>query len=171
MSSPPLLVAAILTSRVIVVLVKGTKRTFVKFHWKPHEGAHSLVWDEALKLGGQDPDFLRRDLAEYVFLVSTFDSFFSILVDSTLADDLPSDRAIEAGSYPKWELGVQLIAEEDEHNFDFDLLDCTKLVPEELVPVKWVGTMTLNRNPTNYFAGQSFAPSSKFNFVAYDLPS
>ena len=107
------------------VTTKGApRRTFVKFHWKPHQGVHSLVWDEALKLAGQDPDYLRRDLAE----------------------------AIEAGGYPKYELGVQLIPAEDEHKFDFDLLDCTKLVPEELVPVKWVGTMTLNRNPTNYFS-------------------
>ncbi|KAI9346776.1 catalase-like domain-containing protein [Zopfochytrium polystomum] len=100
------------------------KRFFVKFHWKPHLGRHGLIWDECLKLGGQDPDFLRRDLAE----------------------------AIEAGTFPKYEFGVQLIPEENEHDFDFDLLDCTKLVPEELVPIKWVGTMTLDRNPTDYFA-------------------
>lgn len=103
----------------VLVNAQG-KRTFVKFHWKPHAGTHALVWDEALKLGGQDPDYLRRDLAD----------------------------AIEAGGYPKWELGVQLIPEEDEDKFDFDLLDCTKLVPEELVPIKFVGTLTLNRNPT-----------------------
>ncbi|KPV72577.1 uncharacterized protein RHOBADRAFT_55678 [Rhodotorula graminis WP1] len=107
----------------VLVNKQGT-RTFVKYHWRPHLGAHGLVWDEALKLGGQDPDFLRRDLAD----------------------------AIEAGAYPKYELGVQLISEEQELGFDFDILDCTKVVPEELVPIKWVGTMTLNRNPTNYFA-------------------
>ncbi|ORX36760.1 catalase-like domain-containing protein [Kockovaella imperatae] len=99
------------------------KSTFVKFHWTPHLGTHSLVWDEALKLAGQDPDFHRRDLYD----------------------------AIEAGSYPKWELGVQLVKEEDEHNFDFDLLDSTKIIPEDLVPVKNIGTLTLNRNPDDYF--------------------
>jgi len=75
------------------------KSTFVKYHWTPHLGTHSLVWDEALKLAGQDPDFHRRDLWD----------------------------AIEAGAYPKWELGVQIIAQEDEHKFDFDLLDATKV--------------------------------------------
>ena len=75
------------------------KSTFVKYHWTPHLGTHSLVWDEALKLAGQDPDFHRRDLWD----------------------------AIEAGAYPKWELGVQLVKEEDEHKFDFDLLDSTKV--------------------------------------------
>ncbi|OCF34653.1 catalase [Kwoniella heveanensis CBS 569] len=99
------------------------KSTFVKYHWTPHLGTHSLVWDEALKLAGQDPDFHRRDLWD----------------------------AIEAGAYPKWELGVQLIPEEDEHKFDFDLLDSTKLVPEDIVPLKNIGTLTLNRNPVDYF--------------------
>lgn len=99
------------------------KRTFVKFHWTPHLGTHSLVWDEALKIAGQDPDFHRRDLYD----------------------------AIEAGAYPKWELGVQLVKEEDEHSFDFDLLDATKLIPEDEVPVKNIGTLTLNRNPVDYF--------------------
>lgn len=99
------------------------KGTFVKFHWKPVLGVHSLVFDEAQKLGGKDPDFLRRDLWE----------------------------AIEGGDYPEFELGVQLVDEEDEFNFDFDLLDPTKIIPEELVPVKRVGKMTLNRNPDNFF--------------------
>ncbi|EIW69080.1 hypothetical protein TREMEDRAFT_44294 [Tremella mesenterica DSM 1558] len=99
------------------------RSTFVKYHWTPHLGTHSLVWDEALKLNGQDPDFHRRDLWD----------------------------AIEAGAYPKWELGVQLVAEEDEHKFDFDLLDATKIIPEDLVPVKNIGTLTLNRNPVDYF--------------------
>jgi len=103
---------------------KEGKRSFVKFHWTPHQGIHSLVWDEALKLAGQDPDYHRRDL---------YDS-------------------IEAKGYPKWELGVQIVPEEDEHKFDFDLLDCTKLIPEELVPIKNIGTLTLNKNPTDYFA-------------------
>ena len=96
----------------------------IKFHWKPMLGVHSLVWDEAQKLAGKDADFHRRDLWE----------------------------AIERGEYPEWELGVQLIAEEDQMKFDFDPLDATKLWPEELIPVKRLGKMTLNRNPDNYFA-------------------
>jgi len=100
------------------------KAHFVKFHWKPLLGIHSVVWDEALKINGQDPDFHRRDLHE----------------------------AIENGAYPEWELGVQIIPEEDEHKFDFDLLDSTKLIPEEVIPVKIIGKMTLNRNPDNFFA-------------------
>src|SRR5690606_23823803 len=97
---------------------RGTS-VFVKFHWKPLLGVHSLVWDEAMKLAGADPDFHRRDLWE----------------------------AIENGDFPEWELGLQIIEEKDEHKFGFDLLDPTKLVPEEVVPVRIVGTMTLNRNP------------------------
>jgi len=100
------------------------KATFVKFHWKPVLGVHSVAWDEALKISGKDPDFHRRDLWE----------------------------AIEHGAYPEWELGVQLIPEADEHKFGFDLLDPTKLVPEELVPVKRIGKLVLNRNPDNFFA-------------------
>ena len=100
------------------------KAHFVKFHWKPVLGIHSLVWDEAQKLAGKDPDFHRRDLWE----------------------------AIQMGDYPEYELGVQLIPEEDEFKFDFDVLDPTKIWPEELVPVKIVGKMTLNRNVDNYFA-------------------
>ncbi|HBZ9065518.1 TPA: catalase HPII [Citrobacter freundii] len=100
------------------------KATFVRFHWKPLAGKASLVWDEAQKLTGRDPDFHRRDLWE----------------------------AIEAGDYPEYELGLQLIPEEDEFKFDFDLLDPTKLIPEELVPVQLVGKMVLNRNPDNFFA-------------------
>jgi catalase len=97
---------------------------FVKFHWKPLLGTHSVVWDEAQKINGQDPDFHRRDLYD----------------------------AIDAGAFPEWELGVQLVPEADEHSFDFDLLDPTKLIPEEVVPVIRVGRMTLNRNPENFFA-------------------
>ncbi|ELY4365992.1 catalase HPII [Cronobacter sakazakii] len=100
------------------------KGTFVRFHWKPVAGKASLIWDESQKLTGRDPDFHRRDLWE----------------------------AIEAGDYPEYELGVQLIPEEDEFKFDFDLLDSTKLIPEELVPVQLVGKMVLNRNPDNFFA-------------------
>jgi catalase/putative intracellular protease/amidase len=100
------------------------KARFVKFHWKPILGVHSMVWDEAQKAGGKDPDFHRRDLAE----------------------------AIEMGDSPEYELGVQIIEEEDEFKFDFDILDSTKIIPEELVPVKQIGKMVLNRNPDNYFA-------------------
>jgi catalase len=97
---------------------------FVKFHWKPLLGLHSVVWDEAQKISGKDPDFHRRDLWD----------------------------AIENGDFPEWELGVQIVKEKDEFKFGFDLLDPTKLIPEELVPVKRIGKMTLNRNPDNFFA-------------------
>ena len=97
---------------------------FVKFHWKPLLGMHSVVWDEALNISGKDPDFHRRDLWE----------------------------SIESGAFPEWELGVQVIPEKDEHKFDFDLLDPTKLIPEEIIPVQRIGKMTLNRNPDNFFA-------------------
>ncbi len=97
---------------------------FVKFHWEPKLGTHSLVWDEALKISGTDPDFHRRDLWE----------------------------AIEAGEYPEWELGLQVFTEEQADAFSFDILDATKIVPEELVPVRIVGRMVLNRNPDNFFA-------------------
>lgn len=97
---------------------------FVKFHWKPLLGVHSIAWDEAQNISGKDPDFHRRDLWE----------------------------AIESGNFPEWELGLQIIPEADEFKFDFDLLDPTKLIPEELVPVMRVGKMTLNRNPDNFFA-------------------
>ncbi|MGK3113576.1 catalase HPII [Candidatus Pantoea formicae] len=100
------------------------KATFVRFHWKPVAGKASLLWDESQKLTGRDPDFHRRDLWE----------------------------AIEAGDFPEYELGLQLISEEDEFSFDFDILDATKLIPEELVPVEIVGKMVLNRNPDNFFA-------------------
>ncbi|MEO5797256.1 MAG: catalase [Rhodoferax sp.] len=98
--------------------------SFVKFHWKPVLGTHGLAWDEAQKLAGKDADFHRRDLWE----------------------------AIEAGHFPAWELGVQVVPEEDEFRYSFDLLDPTKLLPEELVPVRRIGRMVLNRNPDNYFA-------------------
>lgn len=100
------------------------KATFVRFHWKPVAGKASLIWDESQKLTGRDPDFHRRDLWE----------------------------SIEAGDFPEYELGLQLIPEEDEFKYDFDLLDPTKLIPEELVPVQLVGKMVLNRNPDNFFA-------------------
>ncbi|KIQ25247.1 hydroperoxidase [Flavobacterium sp. MEB061] len=98
--------------------------TFVKFHWKPKLGTHAVVWDEAQKISGKNPDFHREDLWE----------------------------AIEMGNFPEWELGVQIIPAEDEHKYEFDLLDPTKIVPEELVPVKIVGRMVLDRNPDNFFA-------------------
>jgi catalase len=97
---------------------------FVKFHWNPKAGTHSLVWDEAVKISGADPDFHRRDLWE----------------------------AIENGAYPEWELGVQVFTEEEADRFSFDVLDATKIVPEELVPVRPIGRMVLNRNPDNFFA-------------------
>lgn len=97
---------------------------FVKFHWKPKLGTHSLVWDEAVKLSGADSDFHRRDLWD----------------------------AIESGEYPEWELGMQIFTEAQAESFSFDVLDATKLIPEELVPVTPVGRMVLNRNPDNFFA-------------------
>lgn len=103
---------------------KEGKSHFVKFHWKPRLGVRSVTWDEAVKIHGADADFHRRDLWD----------------------------AIDAGHYPEWELGIQVVPQEDEHKFDFDLLDPTKLIPEEMVPVKIIGKMTLNRNPDNFFA-------------------
>ena len=103
---------------------KEGKSTFVKFHWKPALGAHSLVWDEAVKIAGQDGDFHRRDMWD----------------------------SIEAGNYPEWDLAVQLMPEADEMKYDFDILDATKIWPEDLIPLRRVGKMTLNRNPDNYFA-------------------
>jgi catalase len=100
------------------------KSAFCKFHWKPLLGTHSLVWDEAVKIAGADPDFHRRDLWE----------------------------AIESGNYPEWELGIQTFSEADAEKFSFDILDSTKLIPEELLPVKPIGRMVLNRNPDNFFA-------------------
>jgi catalase len=97
---------------------------FVKWHWKPVLGAHSLVWDETQKIAGKDPDFNRRDLWE----------------------------SIEAGDFPEFELGIQVIEEDEVDRFDVDILDATKLIPEELVPVRRIGKMTLDRNPTNFFA-------------------
>lgn len=97
---------------------------FVKFHWKPLLGMHSVTWDEAQKISGKNSDFHRQDLWE----------------------------AINTGAFPEWELGVQIIPEADEHNFEFDLLDPTKLIPEEIIPVKRIGKMTLNKNPDNFFA-------------------
>ena len=102
---------------------KGESR-FVKFHWEPLAGTHSLDWDEAVKISGADPDFHRRDLWE----------------------------SIEAGAFPEYELGMQIFTEEQAEQFSFDVLDATKIIPEELVPVMPVGRMVLNRNPDNFFA-------------------
>jgi len=97
---------------------------FCKFHWNPVAGTHSVSWDEAVKINGADSDFHRRDLWE----------------------------AIEAGAYPAWDLGLQVFTEAQAEAFSFDVLDATKLIPEELVPVHTVGRMVLNRNPDNFFA-------------------
>ena len=107
-----------------LVDAKG-ETALVKFHWKPLAGVHSLVWEEAQIAAGVDPDFHRRDLAD----------------------------GIEAGAFFEWELGVQVLPDDGSDSFEgIDLLDPTKLVPEELAPVQLIGKMTLNRNPTNYFA-------------------
>ncbi|MGH8118813.1 MAG: catalase [Rhodanobacteraceae bacterium] len=98
--------------------------TFVKFHWRPKLGLQSTVWDEAVKIAGADPDFHRRDLFE----------------------------AIQAGQFPEWDLAVQLFTEEDAAKFPFDHLDPTKLIPEEMVPLKVIGHMVLDRWPDNFFA-------------------
>jgi catalase len=102
---------------------RGDSR-FVKFHWNPTAGTHSLAWDEAVKISGADSDFHRRDLWE----------------------------AIEAGAFPEWELAVQVFTEQQADKFSFDVLDATKIVPEELVPLKPIGRLVLNRNPDNFFA-------------------
>jgi catalase len=106
-----------------LINAQGESR-FVKFHWTPLQGTHSLVWDEAVRISGADPDFHRRDLWE----------------------------AIESGNFPEWELGLQIFTEDQAASFPFDILDATKLVPEELVPLTPVGRMVLNRNPDNFFA-------------------
>ena len=100
------------------------KSTFVKFHWRPKLGMQSVVWDEALKISGADPDFHRRDLW----------------------------HAIEQGNFPEWELGLQLFDEAFANEFDFDVLDATKLIPEELLPLRIVGRLVLDRNVDNFFA-------------------
>ena len=100
------------------------KSTFVKFHWKPKQGLQSVVWNEAVKINGADPDFHRRDLWD----------------------------AIEAGDFPEWELGLQLFDEAFAEKFAFDVLDATKLIPEEDVPVRPVGRLVLDRRVDNFFA-------------------
>jgi catalase len=100
------------------------KSTFVKFHWKPKQGLQSVVWNEAVKINGADPDFHRRDLWD----------------------------AINSGDFPEWELGVQLFDDAFADSFDFDVLDATKIIPEELVPVRIVGRLVLDRVVDNFFA-------------------
>jgi catalase len=110
------------------------KSTFVKFHWRPKLGMQSLIWDEALKLNGADPDYHRRDLW----------------------------NAIEGGDFPEWDLAVQLFDEDFASKFDFDVLDASKIIPEELVPLRVIGRMVLDRNPANFFAETeqvAFCPS------------
>jgi catalase len=98
--------------------------TFVKFHWRPKAGSQSVVWDEALKINGADPDFHRRDIW----------------------------NAIERGDFPEWELSVQILDQAVIEEFPFDILDATKVIPEELAPLTPVGRMVLDRNVTNFFA-------------------
>jgi catalase len=100
------------------------KVVFVKFHWKPKQGLSNLVWDEAQKIAGKDTDYHRNDLYD----------------------------AIDKGDYPEYELGAQIVMPEDEDEFDFDLLDSTKIIPESIVPVTKLGKMTLNRNVENFFS-------------------
>jgi catalase len=113
------------------------KVSLVKFHWRPLLGAQSVVWDEAVKINGADNDFHRRDLWE----------------------------AIESGDYPEYEFGVQVFDEAFADEFDFDVLDSTKLIPEELVPVQIIGKMVLDRNPHNFFAETEQAAYHPANIV------
>ncbi|MDQ4421016.1 catalase [Sphingobium sp. DEHP117] len=106
-------------------LVNGQgKSTFVKFHWKPKQGLASTIWDETVKIAGADPDFQRRDLYE----------------------------AIERGDFPEWELGIQAFDDTFADSLPFDVLDPTKIIPEEMLPVRMIGRMVLDRNPDNFFA-------------------
>jgi catalase len=100
------------------------KSTFVKFHWKPKLGLQSVAWNEAVKINGADPDFHRRDLW----------------------------NAIQSGNFPEWELAVQLFDQDFADNFDFDVLDPTKIIPEEILPVRPIGRLVLDRMPNNFFA-------------------
>ncbi len=106
------------------LLNEDGKATFVKFHWRPKLGMQSIVWDEALKISGADPDFHRRDLW----------------------------NAINEGSFPEWELGLQLFDESFADKFDFDVLDATKIIPEEVLPLRIVGRLVLDRNVDNSFS-------------------
>ena len=111
--------------------------TFVKFHWRPRLGTQSTCWDEAVKIAGADPDYHRRDLYE----------------------------AIDAGDFPEWDFGVQLLTQDEADALPFDILDATKLIPEEIHPIRMVGKMTLNRNPDNFFAETEQAAFLPTNIV------
>src|SRR5262249_7503823 len=100
------------------------KPTFVKFHWRPVLGAASVIWDEAVKINGADPDFHRRDLYE----------------------------AIAKGDFPEFDFSIQALSKDEAEKLDFDVLDPTKIIPEEVIPLEVIGRMTLNRNPDNFFA-------------------
>jgi len=106
------------------LLNDADEAVFVKFHWRPKLGTQSTCWDEAVKIAGADPDYHRRDLFE----------------------------AIANGDFPEWEFGVQILTEEEADALPFDILDATKLIPEELVPIQVIGRMVLDRNPDNFFA-------------------
>lgn len=111
----------------------------VKFHFTPHLGVHSFVWDEALKLAGQDPDFHRKDLW----------------------------TAIEGGQYPKWDFGIQTIPESQADDFDFDPLDATKIWPEEDFPVRYIGELELNRNVRIHILQRTDADPRRGSLVAH----
>jgi catalase len=113
------------------------KSKLIKFHWKTIQGKAGLVWEEAQQIAGKNADYHREDLWD----------------------------AIEKGHHPEWEFGVQIMNEEDVQRFGFDLMDPTKFVPEELVPVTILGKMTLNRNPTNYFAETEQVMVRRSNFL------
>jgi catalase len=113
------------------------KSTFVKFHWKPKQGLQSSLWDEAVKVAGADPDFQRRDLFE----------------------------AIERGDFPEWELGIQAFDQEFADSLPYDVLDPTKLIPEEVLPVRLIGRMVLDRYPDNFFAETEQAAFCPANIV------
>ncbi|HMF79296.1 MAG TPA: catalase [Bryobacteraceae bacterium] len=116
------------------LVTEGGATKFVKFHWRPVLGTAAVLWDEAVKISGADPDFHRRDLYE----------------------------SIEKGTYPEFELGLQVLDQETADGLAFDILDATKLIPEEIVPIEMVGKMVLDRNPDNFFAETeqvAFCPS------------
>lgn len=119
-----------------LVNAKG-EATLVKFHWRPKLGTQSTCWDEAVKIAGADPDYHRRDLFE----------------------------AIAQGDFPEWEFGVQLFTQEEADALPFDILDATKLVPEEDYPIRVIGRMVLNRSPDNFFAETEQAAFLPTNIV------
>lgn len=112
--------------------------TFVKFHWRPRLGLQATLWDEAVKIAGADPDYHRRDLYE----------------------------AIAAGNFPEWDFGVQLLTQAEADALPFDILDATKVIPEEMVPIRFIGKLVLNRNPDNFFA-----ETEQVAFLPTNMPS